>query len=343
MLGLLFITSSSANRVGNVFLGLSLWSLAFEVLGVLSDAFSKELIFIPHTSLFTIPFLLLYINKTINSNIKLGHYALFIPGIIINLIILGSTGSRLLGYLEYIFNITLLLYSLNIIRRHNIQVNNFYSNLEHKTLQWIKTIVFIYLGFHLLWIVEDIVGLQNENLVEYFAELSTILTLFMVYWIGYNGFSQHETFKQNLFGNHAGTDFKESIAKDITISNTSGNVISEEDMIIFENIYRRIRSEKLYTNPKLDLKTLSDDLQLNSKEVSRLINQQTKANFYQFINEFRVSEFKELLQSPKARQYSILGLAENAGFNSKSTFYTAFKTLEGITPKQYEKSLKKSE
>ena len=74
-----------------------------------------------------------------------------------------------------------------------------------------------------------------------------------------------------------------------------------------------------------------------------MINEHSKTNFYQFINGFRVSEFKMLMQSPKAQQLSILGLAEEAGFSSKSTFYTAFKAVEGVTPKQYELSLKKSE
>jgi len=70
--------------------------------------------------------------------------------------------------------------------------------------------------------------------------------------------------------------------------------------------------------------------------LSTIINQEAKTNFYNYINQFRVKEFKRLLQTPKAQQYSILGLAKEAGFNSKSTFYAAFKGIEGMAPKEYQ-------
>ena len=71
-------------------------------------------------------------------------------------------------------------------------------------------------------------------------------------------------------------------------------------------------------------------------------NSRSKLNYFlnQLINNLRVNEFKMLIQSPKANQLSLLGLANEAGFSSKSTFYAAFKKLEGMTPKQYESSLK---
>ncbi|MDB2526762.1 helix-turn-helix domain-containing protein, partial [Mariniblastus sp.] len=67
-----------------------------------------------------------------------------------------------------------------------------------------------------------------------------------------------------------------------------------------------------------------------------------KMNFYQFINEFRIKKFKRLMETSKVQQFTLLGLAIESGFHSKSTFYAAFKKFEGMTPKQYEKSIKKS-
>ena len=121
------------------------------------------------------------------------------------------------------------------------------------------------------------------------------------------------------------------------------SAIIKKDMETYKTLCQHIRKKRLFANSKLNLRMLSQSFNLNEKEVSRLINQHSEGNFYQFINQFRVEEFKALLHSEKARQLSVLGLAEEAGFNSKSTFYTAFKTLEGMTPKQYELSLKKSE
>ncbi|WP_109301025.1 AraC family transcriptional regulator [Aquimarina sp. AU474] len=119
-------------------------------------------------------------------------------------------------------------------------------------------------------------------------------------------------------------------------------VLDENSKEQFKTIESKIKSERLFQNPNLNLRVLAANLDVKEKELSKLINQCSETNFYQFINRFRVDEFKNLMQSPKARQMSILGLAQEAGFSSKSTFYSAFKTIEGVTPKQYELSLNKS-
>ena len=336
MLGLLFIISRSKNRKANIFLGLTLWCLFGELIDVLSQHLLHEEVWVFQVSLFTIPMLLLYINQTINSSIKLWYLLLFLPGIIANLLSLIVMNTDILRFFEYLFNISILLFILSIIKKHREIVNNFYSDLEHKTLEWIKVIVFIFIGFHVIWIVEDLVAIQSEHLVGYFADASRIFTLFMVFWIGHNGISQSEIFKQKLFLME-GKDGK------IVLPKIEESFNSDKDLGNFKNLCLQIDTNKIYTNPKLNLRILSEAVNLNEKEISRLINQQANLNFYQFINQFRVNEFKVLLESPKASQLSMVGLAEEAGFNSKSTFYTAFKSLEGITPRQYELLLKKSE
>ena len=181
----------------------------------------------------------------------------------------------------------------------------------------------------MLWITEDIVGLFNQELPEVFANISTVATCVLIYWIGYKGMAQPEIFNQTLY--------KETIIPEEVIgtSNTSEELVSNEiEAQEFTKINEEIIAKKLYTNPSLNLRTLAIDLGIKEKELSRIINTQT--NFYQLINFLRVTEFKTLMESPKAAQLSLLGLANEAGFSSKSTFYSTFKKLEGITPKQYE-------
>jgi AraC-like DNA-binding protein len=218
---------------------------------------------------------------------------------------------------------------LKLLQQHKINVGHYYSNLEHKTFSWLKAIVYIHLSFYLLWIIEDIVQINTAISENYFAEISTVLTLVMVYWIGYNGFNQHETFKQKLFNYNTTEDF-------IIEQNNNDNT---KDSKVFQEIRKQIVNEKLFTNSKLNLRTLAKMLFLNEKELSRLINQHSNSNFHQFINQLRVEEFKLLMNSPKAQQFSVIGLAKESGFNSKSTFYNAFKTIEGMSPKEYENRL----
>lgn len=336
MLGVLFLLSKSENKKANVYLAAMLWCLGCEVLDVLTESIVNENIILLQTSLFTIPFLLLYIHQTMNSTIKLWYVFLFGAGIIQNIIFYLGVDVHEFIYIEYLFNLSILVLILFVIRKHRDMVNNFYSDLEYKSLHWIKAIVYVFFTFHVLWILEDIVAIQNDLIPDYFANISSILTFFMVFWIGHNGFSQSETFKQRLFFR----DEKENHEDEVKHEDTEK---LKEDQTEYENLCQHIKKQRLFANPKLNLRVLSESVKMNEKEISRLINQQSNQNFYQFINHFRIEEFKNLLNSPKASQLTLLGLAEEAGFNSKSTFYKTFKSQEGITPKQYEILLKKSE
>ena len=71
----------------------------------------------------------------------------------------------------------------------------------------------------------------------------------------------------------------------------------------------------------------------------RPINEQLGKNFYDFINAYRVEAFKAKLQDPKFAAYSILGVALESGFKSKSSFNAIFKKVTGMTPSQYKKGL----
>ena len=114
------------------------------------------------------------------------------------------------------------------------------------------------------------------------------------------------------------------------------------DRATMDRIIAQIRDEKPFKDPQLSPRSLSIMLGIKEKELSRLVNSCAEKNFYRFINEFRVAEFKELLQSPESRHFTLLGLAMDAGFSSKSTFYEVFRRSEGMTPKQYARSLNKS-
>ncbi len=321
VLGLLFISSKTKNRRANVFLGVFLWSLSLEVLGSFLESVQGISFTVPNTTLFTIPFLLLYVRKSLNLPINFYYLLLFIPGMVINFYPIGH-------FIEYLFNIPILVYVLMMLKTHRSLLGDYFSALENKTLEWIKTIIFIFLFFHLLWIVEDIVGFQNENIGGYFAITSTILTFFMIYWIGYNGFTQPEIFSSLQF--------------QMTTPEETALTIEEyqEDNQRFFEMSATIVERGLFKDPNLDLRSLSDQLEMKEKEVSRLIKSNTQKNFYHYINQFRIEDFKKLLTSPKASQLSLLGLAMEAGFSSKSTFYSVFKNTEGITPKQYQNQLK---
>ena len=371
LLSILFFTIKSKNRKANIYLGLFLSSIAINISNdflvefqIVNEFGNGFLIIEPF--LFILPLLLFYVLQTINHKVRYWHYLLFLPGILHNILLyFGGTLTEISGTttyeaIVYFLEIILMIYAYRILNNHNKSITNYYSDLENKTLTWIKSIFALNILIHSLNISTFIIDISHLEVIELSIDTAAlVLASFMIFWLTYNGFSQSEIFQKHLFlvpehslsleSLHVGDYNKNAFNDDILIPNVTKRqtdelepIISETDIQHFTEIKKKIEEQELYTNPKLNLRTLAFELGVKEKELSRLVNKCGKINFYQFINEYRIEKFKELIKSPKAHQYTLLGLATQSGFSSKSTFYVAFKKLEGMTPKQYEKSLKKS-
>lgn len=371
MLGLLFLIVKSENKKANIFLGLFLLSISIQISNdfVGELAIEEELGFsliIVEPFLFALPLLFFYLLKTINKKSKNWYYMLFIPGIFHNVLLrsdsflLLENGIRNYETVFYFLEILLMAYAFRILQIHKNNISGFYSDLEQKSLIWLKSIFILVTLMHSFNIVTILFDLSNVEMFELVAENASFgLLVFTIVWIAYYGLSQPQIFRQPLFiesnniikkGETNLIDNQKAIIErsiqstdeELKTTGIKDSNCSESDIQQFNEIKKKIQEQELFTNPKLDLRVLSEVLGVKEKELSRLINQCGKINFYQFINEYRIGKFKELVQSPEAYQFSLLGLATQAGFSSKSTFYAAFKKLEGMTPKQYEKSMKKS-
>ena len=111
-----------------------------------------------------------------------------------------------------------------------------------------------------------------------------------------------------------------------------------EDLGIWKNRIQELMDEqKPYLEPQLNLKSLAIKLKTNPSILSAAINQSFKKNFNDFINEYRVNEYLKLTEQSKFEHYTLLALALECGFNSKSTFNRAFKKITGRTPKEMKK------
>jgi AraC-like DNA-binding protein len=101
-----------------------------------------------------------------------------------------------------------------------------------------------------------------------------------------------------------------------------------------------MEKSKPHLNESLTLTELAEQLGMTRNELSSLINSEYGENFYSFVNLRRVEEAKRLLADPDKAHFTILSLAYEAGFPSKSTFHSAFKKSTGLTPTQFRKNLR---
>ena len=96
-----------------------------------------------------------------------------------------------------------------------------------------------------------------------------------------------------------------------------------------------METERLFLDNELGLPELAKEMYISSHDLSYLLNEGFGMNFFQFINTYRVNEAKQLMLSDKHRHLNLLGIAYSAGFNSKTTFNTAFKKETGLSPSQF--------
>jgi AraC-like DNA-binding protein len=98
--------------------------------------------------------------------------------------------------------------------------------------------------------------------------------------------------------------------------------------------------KKYYKNPELSLGELSNYLDIHPNYLSQVINEIEGVNFYDYINSMRVEEVKRLMSEAENQKYTIMTLAYECGFNSKSAFNRIFKKHTNLSPSDYLKTIK---
>lgn len=117
------------------------------------------------------------------------------------------------------------------------------------------------------------------------------------------------------------------------------STLKKEDMEKYlKQLQDYMDKEKPFTKGEVYLKDVAEKLEINQNYLSQSINELTKKNFYDYVNEYRVAEAKKLLTDPESNKMNLLGIGYESGFNSKTSFYTIFKKHTGQTPTEYRKS-----
>jgi AraC-like DNA-binding protein len=102
-----------------------------------------------------------------------------------------------------------------------------------------------------------------------------------------------------------------------------------------QRVQQLMDTERVYLEADLSLPALAQRVGLSTHELSYVLNEGLRVNFFQFINAYRVAEAQRLLASTQHQHLSLVGIAFEAGFSSKTTFNTTFKKVTGLTPSQF--------
>jgi AraC-like DNA-binding protein len=225
-------------------------------------------------------------------------------------------------FLSMLSMIIYLIISYRLINKNKI--NQETSSFKLADVKWLKSLLIVLFGLSLLWFFTIIAkNIFNINWGYYLVFIPVII---FIHWLGFKAYLRQSSMAP----------------VDIEVYNKPVKVYfsDEEKSAYSKRLDHLMTVEKLYLDPLLKLDDLAEKLGLPEKQVSNLINQHLGKNFNDFINSYRVEEAMKNLADPALSQFTIAALAFDCGFNSLATFQRCFKQFTGLTPSQYQNSLK---
>lgn len=196
-----------------------------------------------------------------------------------------------------------------------------------KLLKFILNSFIIVFSLSLIHAFLPFVGVKNGLLVTLL-----LLILFMFYFIN-SILLKLLNQSSNESGVITQVDFKKK-------EKYAGSNLSQTDLTDFmQRVGVYMKEKQPYLDSELTIADLSDDLNITSKTLSQVINEGYACNFFDFVNRFRVDVAKSLFQNQTDKKLTIQEVMYDAGFNSKSSFNTAFKKFTNLTPTQFKNTL----
>jgi AraC-like DNA-binding protein len=202
--------------------------------------------------------------------------------------------------------------------------------MAYDDLRWLKWFFYLAGVVCFLWMLSiffNVTELVAKPYSYYPLRLGSSL---LIYWIGYQGFFRYVVLKDRI-------SLRKEIRKNQTLEKLNSKDKEERGELAFSQVDDFIVERQKFLDPNLSLDSLADELGKSTSHLSKLMNTHAGSNFSDYINKYRIAEAKKLLADDSFDAYTIVAIGLECGFNSKSTFYTAFKKFTGQTPTAYRK------
>ncbi len=195
---------------------------------------------------------------------------------------------------------------------------------------WLFQFTSILTVFYLVVILKNVFKFSDYPYISNWIKIGILVSqLFIICWYLYKALNN-----PGLFRN---IDSKLKLVSDLILEEkTIEPETLNEDLL---KLKKYMTDEKPFLNPDLKIQDISKEMNVPVRELSVLINHQLGQHFYDFVNTYRIENAMEILKDSSKSKVTILEILYEVGFNSKSSFNTAFKKHTGNTPTEYRKSL----
>lgn len=215
-----------------------------------------------------------------------------------------------------------------LLWRYARWVRGNFSDDHQRALRWLRVPVGLYTVFFALWFSQraaDVLFFDDRLSTQPYYPLLLFLSA-STYWIGTRGYLETQATTVGFSTASSETDDRA----------TEASFDDDSIELVFQELTTLMSRQQLYRETDLSLADLARHLEVNPRLLSKVINTGAKMNFYDFVNQYRVAEFKQRVGT-LGKHRTLLDLAHDCGFGSKATFNAVFKKQTGLTPSQYRK------
>lgn len=231
-----------------------------------------------------------------------------------------DTGFFTLNELFYLmFDLFLIGLAFQLLRQQ--KKNSSVAIQKGKQWHWLNRFVLFFLCYTSCHLLFQIISLTlNTQDLRLFYYPTLILNSAFIYWIGFIGYTQPNVIL-----------YRPLLKQKQTLSKALSNIEAK--------LKEAITVQEVYKNARLTVAELGKQIDVAPNDITRYLNDHLNMNFSQYLNYHRTQKVISLLQSDLAHQYTLVALAKEAGFSSKSSFNKVFKEQTGKTPSAYKKAL----
>ncbi len=225
---------------------------------------------------------------------------------------------------------------LVLVVRHRKRIKEQFSfHSSRITLTWLFFVTLtVYLSYFLTFVVSGInifvISVPFEPIIFTYVGLTLFSFAFSFY-----GYRQAAIYNRYPTGFPSMLSLKEEEPVKYAKSGLSDSSLKS----VVKQLEELMKKEKLYLRPELSLADVANQLKVPRHHLTQAMNIQLGKNFYTYINEYRVKTVIDNLKKTENKQFTVLAIALESGFNSKSTFNSVFKKITGLTPSDFIRQL----
>lgn len=273
---------------------------------------------------------------------------------------IGALGLAVNAYYWWMNYKAINIYKQQYQTRYSYEQNLHYLNTV-LFIQAICLVLGVFTG--ILMLFGQYVFVQNDDITEKSIDVVWLVFSTITYFLGYYAIHQPEVFKvpqpesslveelsnnglfvENLLLKHPKIEVNDAVLEnnldEVPPSVSKEHSIKEKPLDEHflqqkEKIDQYLQKSRAYANPNLSLNELAVKLKMPPHVLSKIINDGFGVNFFDFINGYRIDEFKKLVLDPRFKNQTFLAIAFEVGFNSKTAFNRSFKKITNQTPRDY--------